>query len=121
MSAHRDVVIEEKENPEDESERKRERDPFSFELPKMDDPGASVCGFKCCAHGKRLRACSVETTPICHSRGCDKGEWHAVVSTEPSHVPVEQRRARKALEEERGDKHQEGKDDRDVCAGWCGS
>ena len=36
--AHRDVVIKEKENPEDKSERERERDPFSFELPEMDDP-----------------------------------------------------------------------------------
>lgn len=114
-------MIEEKENPEDESERKRERDPFSFELPEMDNPGASVRGLKRCAHRERLRVRSVETTPICHSRGCDKGKRHAVVSTEPSHVPVEQRRARKRLEEERGDKHQEGKNDRDVCAGWCGS
>ena len=114
-------MIEEKENPEDESERKRERDPFSFELPEMDEPGASVRGLERCAHGERLRACSMETTPIRHGRGCDKGKRHAVISTEPSHVPMEQRRARKSLEKERDDEHQEGKYDGDVCAGWCGS
>ena len=114
-------MIKEKENPEDESERKRKRDPFSFELPKRNEPGASVRGLKRCAYGKRLRARSVETIPICHSGGCDKGKRHAVVSTEPSHMPVEQRRVRKSLEEKRGDKHEEGKNDRDVCTRWCES
>ena len=113
-------MIEEKENPEDESERKRERNPLSFELPERDKPGASVRGLKRSAHRERLRVRRVETTPICHSGGCDKGKWHAVVGTEPSHMPVEQRRARKDFEEERGNKHEEGKNDRDVCAGWCG-
>ncbi len=82
-------MIEEKENPEDESERKRKSDPFSLEVPEMDKPRASVRGRKRCTYGERLRARGVETTPICHSRGCDKGKRHAVVSTEPSYMPVE--------------------------------
>ena len=84
-------MIEEEENPKDESERKCERDPFSFELPERDEPGASVRGLERCTHGERLRARSVETTPIRHSRGRDEGEGHAVISTEASHVPMEQR------------------------------
>jgi len=88
-STHRDVVIKEKENPEDDSEWKRKPYPLSFEVPETNEPGASVRGLKRCAHGKRLRARSVETTPICHSRGRNEGERHAVVGTEPSHMPVE--------------------------------
>ena len=113
-------MIEEKENPEDEPERKRQRDPFTFELPEMDKPGASVRGRKRRTNGERLWACSVETTPICYGGGRDEGKRHAVVSTEPSHVPVEQRRARKILEDERSDKHEERKNDGDVCARWRG-
>ena len=115
---HRDVVIKEKEDPEDKSERKRQCDPLPIQLPKMYEPGAPVRRLKCCAHGESLRASTVETSPVCHSRGCDKSQRHAVIGTEPADVPVEQRRAREGLEEERGDKHQEGENERDESAGW---
>ena len=117
-ATHRDVVIEEKEDPEDKSKRKRQCDPLPIELPEMYEPGTPVRGLKCCAHGERLRTRTVETTPVCHSRGCDKSQRHAVIGTEPADVPVEQRGARKELEEEGGDKHQEGENERDESAGW---
>lgn len=82
-------MIEEKEDPEDKPERNRKCDPLPVELPEMDEPSASVRGLKRCADGERLRARTVETTPICHSRGRDESERHAVIRTEASDVPVE--------------------------------
>ena len=111
-------MIEEKEDPEDKPERKRKCDPLPIQLPEMYEPGAPVRGLKCCAHGERLRARTVETSPVCHRRGGDKSQRHAVIGAEPADVPVEQRGARKELEEERGDKHQEGENERDESAGW---
>jgi hypothetical protein len=110
---HGDVVVEEKKDPEDESERKRERDPLPVEFPEANEPGTSMRGLKCSADGERQRERIVETAPIPHGRGRDEGERHAVVSTEATHVPVEKRRTGKKFEEERGDEHQEGENDRD--------
>jgi hypothetical protein len=98
-------MIEEKEHPEDEPERKRKCDPLPVEVPKADEPGTAMRWLKCRAHRKGQRARSAKTTPVRGSGGCDEGERHAIVSTEMAYVPMEKRGAGKKLEEERGNKH----------------
>ena len=109
---HRDIVIEEKEYPEQKPEWKSKDDPLSIQFPEADEPGTAMHRLKCGAHGESRRARTAETTPICHSRRRDEGKRHAVISTETSRVPIEERGVGNVLEEECGNKHQEGKDDR---------
>lgn len=93
-----DVVIEEKEDPEDEPERKRKRDPLSVQIPEAHKPRSPISRLKRFAHRERQRLCTVKTTPIRHGRRGDEGERHAIVSTETAYVPMEKRRARKKFE-----------------------
>jgi hypothetical protein len=86
-----DVVVEEEEHPEDDSEWKRERNPLPVELPEPHEPGATVCGLERRADGERQRVGSVEAAPVRGRGGCHDCERHTVISTEATHVPVEER------------------------------
>lgn len=112
---YRDVVIEEKEYPEDEPERERKCNPLSVELPEVNKPGTSMCGLKRSADGKCQGMRIVETAPVCHGRGRDEGKRHAVIGTEAANMSMKKCRTGKKLEKERSDKHQEGESDRDEC------
>jgi len=112
---YRDVVIEEKEYPEDEPEWKRKCNPLSVEFPKVNEPGTPMRRLKRSADGECQRVRIVETAPICHGRGRDKGKRHAVIGTEAANMSMKKCRTGKKLEKERGDKHQEGESDRDEC------
>jgi hypothetical protein len=64
----------------------------------------------------------VEMAPICHGGRCDEGEGHTVIGTEAAHMSMEKGRTGKELEEECGNEHQEGKNDRDEgSTRLCGS
>jgi len=49
---YRDVVIEEKEYPEDEPEWKRKCNPLSVEFPEVDEPGTPIRRLKRSADGE---------------------------------------------------------------------
>lgn len=108
-----DVVIEEKEYPEDETERKCKCNPLSVKFPEADEPGTSMRRPKRFVDGECQRVHIVETAPICHGRGRDERKGHAIVGTEAANLSMKKYRTGKKLEKERGDEHQEGENDRD--------
>ncbi len=103
-------MVEEKEHPEEDPERKRERDPLPVELPEAHEPGAAVGGLERRADGERQRAGGVEAAPVRDRGRGHECERHTVIGTEAAHVPVEERGSRKTFEQEGGDEHEERQD-----------
>ena len=98
-------MVEEEEHPEEDPERKRERNPLPVELPEVHEPGAAMCGLECRADGKRQWAGGMEAAPVRSRGGRHECEGHTVIGTELAHVPMEERRLGKTFEEEGANEH----------------
>jgi hypothetical protein len=56
--------------------------PLSLEFPKVDEPGTSMDRLKRSADGECQRVRIVETAAICHGRGGNEGNGHAMIGAD---------------------------------------
>ena len=108
---YRYVVVEEKEDPEDEAERECNANPMAIELPELDKPAAPISRLKGTTDGQRERIAPIEQSPVGTACRGHQRDRHTIVGEETASVAVEECRIRHPAECKSEPEHDQGKDD----------